>query len=62
MLNIVKRMYLVRFYHIFNTSEIRRDRKNLIADLDSAPESYLNTLSRLPHTKFLWHSVTNSAK
>ena len=40
-------------YRIFNITETRYDKRNLIADLDSAPESYPKTLFRLSDTKFL---------
>ena len=57
MLYTVIKMHQIRFHHIFNTSETRRDRKNVIADLDSAPESYPYTLFRFSDTKFLLDSV-----
>ena len=40
-------------YCIFNISETRHDKRNLIADLDSALESCPKTLFRLSDTKFL---------
>ena len=47
-------MQRVRFRDIFKISEARRNRKNLIADLDLAPESYLKRSLGYQIQNFCW--------